>query len=109
VQLLTRAHSQLWARKAAARPPGNEAETRTDDAPGLADSCDPEAVSAARQAATQAKGIMRVMQIGGKATPTAVLPWLRLRASAVSRLQSAEEVRMLLLLRQLTFHTNDDA
>jgi hypothetical protein len=57
----------------------------------------PEALAAARAAAVAAGGIVRVINLGGNMSiATAVLPWPRLRAVAVDRVDTLEEARLLL-------------
>ena len=71
------------------------AATRSTAVEGL-DGCDPAAAAEAQQAAADAQGIVRLMHLGGELVPTAVVPWLRLRTAAVSRLQPAVEARLQL-------------
>lgn len=87
---------QLWARPAHARPDDDAGLRRHNDA-GL-QSCDPDAVSAAREAAARAGGFVRAISLG-RPIAMALLPWQKLRACAVTRVQPVEEVRMLLSLR----------
>ena len=71
------------------------AATRSTAVEGL-DGCDPAAAAEAQQVAADEQGIVRLMYLGGELVPTAVVPWLRLRTAAVSRLQPADEARLQL-------------
>ena len=71
------------------------AATRSTAVEGL-DGCDPAAAAEAQQVAADEQGIVRLMYLGGELVPTAVVPWLRLRTAAVSRLRPADEARLQL-------------